>query len=68
MVLQQVRTTGEYVGAGWQAIIEGGYGEGSRNLPFMDMANNPVEEIPFHLPMKQINETHRLGSDVDEEK
>ena len=68
MVLQRVLAPGECAGTGWQANSVGGYCAGSGDLPFMDMAKHPAEEIPFHLAMKQINETRRHSFDVDEEK
>jgi hypothetical protein len=37
------------------------------DLPSMDLAARCSEEVPFHTLLKQINETHRHGLDVEGE-
>lgn len=57
--------------AGIRAISEsmksGTYVFGREDLPFIDLAAKYSEEIPFHTLLKQINETHRRGLDVEGE-
>lgn len=48
-----------------QAMLDGTYAFGREDLPFMDLAAQFAEEIPFHTLLKQINETHRRGLEVD---
>ena len=43
----------------------GTYGFGREELPFMDLAENYADEIPFVTLLKQINETHRKGLEVE---
>jgi hypothetical protein len=38
---------------------------GRDGLPFMDLAATYCEEIPSHSLLKQINETHRRGLDLE---
>jgi len=40
------------------------YGFGT-DLPFMDLAERYADEIPFHTLLKQINETHHKGLEID---
>ena len=53
---------------GIQALYDpmkyGRYAFGREDLPFMDLAGEYAEEIPFHTLLKQINETHRRDLDV----
>lgn len=51
----------------YDAMCNGSYSFGREDLPFMDVAANHEDEIPFHTLLKQINETHRKGLEVDEE-
>lgn len=51
-----------------QSMVDGSYAFGREDLPFMDVAARYAEEIPFHTLLKQINETHRRGIDVDGEE
>lgn len=51
----------------YQSMLDGTYAFGREDLPFMDLAAQFAEEIPFHTMLKQINETHRRGLDVDGE-
>lgn len=48
-----------------EAMKAGTYSFGRDDLPFMDLAARYAEEIPFHTLLKQINETHRRGLDVE---
>jgi hypothetical protein len=50
-----------------QSMLDGTYAFGREDLPFMDLAAQFAEEIPFHTLLKQINETHRRGLEVDGE-
>jgi hypothetical protein len=45
----------------------GTYHFGREDLPFMEIAHEHAEEIPFHTLLKQINETHRRGLEVEED-
>lgn len=49
----------------YSAMQEGTYGFGREDLSFMDIAGRYADEIPFHTLLKQINETHRRGLDVE---
>jgi len=49
----------------FQSMQDGTYSFGREDLPFMDLASRYAEEIPFHTLLKQINETHRRGLDVE---
>ncbi len=49
----------------YQAMCDGNYHFGREDLPFMELADKHANEIPFHVLLKQINETHRRGLDVD---
>jgi hypothetical protein len=48
-------------------MCEGRYSFGREGLPFMDVAAAHADETPFHTLLKQINDTHRRGLEVDEE-
>jgi len=50
-----------------QSMLDGTYAFGREDLAFMDLAAQFAEEIPFHTLLKQINETHRRGLEVDGE-
>lgn len=50
-----------------QSMQEGVYSFGREDLPFMDLATRYADAIPFHLLLKQINETHRHGLEVEGE-
>lgn len=52
----------------YQDMSDGNYHFGREDLPFMEMAHLHGDDIPFHTLLKQINETHRKGLDVDEEE
>lgn len=45
----------------------GTYSFACEDLPFMDLAARCCGEIPFHTLLKQINETHKRGLDVEGE-
>jgi len=51
----------------YQDMREGRYVFGREDLPFMEIAYRHADQIPFHTLLKQINETHRKGLDVEEE-
>jgi len=51
----------------YQAMKEGDYHFGREDLPFMDIAFENADQIPFHTLLKQINETHRRGLEIDED-
>jgi len=51
----------------YQDMCDGNYVFGREDLPFMEIARVHAEKIPFHILLKQINETHRKGLDVDED-
>ncbi len=48
-----------------QSMVDGEYHFGREDLPFMDMVNRHADDIPFAVLLRQINETHRKGIDVD---
>lgn len=50
----------------YRSMKDGAYSFGREDLPFMDLAERYSEEIPFHTLLKQINETHRKGLEVDD--
>jgi hypothetical protein len=47
------------------AMQDGTYAFGREDLPFMDLAERYADAIPFHSLLKQINETHRRGLQVE---
>ena len=49
----------------YRSMQDGTYVFGRDDLPFMDLAERYSDEIPFHTLLKQINETHRKGLEVD---
>ncbi len=49
----------------YQAMSDGKYHFGREDLPFMELADKHADEIPFHVLLKQINDTHRRGLDLD---
>lgn len=51
----------------YQSMREGRYAFGREDLPFMEIVQQHEDEIPFVVLLKQINETHRRGLDVDSE-
>jgi hypothetical protein len=53
------------IGALWRSMQDGTYVFGRQDLPFMDLAARYADEIPFHVLLKQINETHRRGLDTE---
>lgn len=50
-----------------EAMRSGSYSFGRGDLTFMDLASRCASESPFHTLLKQINETHRRGLDVEGE-
>ncbi len=57
----------EGIKAIYKSMADGTYSFGREDLPFMDLAAKHADEIPFHTLLKQINETHRRGLDLDGE-
>lgn len=57
----------EGIRALYQSMQDGNYLFGREDLPFMDLAARHADEIPFHTLLKQINETHLRGLEVDGE-
>lgn len=55
------------IGDLYEAMCKGTYLFGREDLSFMEVANRHGDEIPFHILLQQINETHRRGLDVDED-
>jgi len=49
----------------YRSMQNGTYSFGREDLPFMDLAERYADEIPFHTLLKQINETHRKGLEID---
>jgi len=49
----------------YKSMQEGSYNFGREDLPFMDLAEKYADDIPFLTLLKQINETHRKGLEVD---
>lgn len=54
------------INALYAAMKDGSYGFGREDLPFMDLVARFADQIPFHTLLKQINETHRRGLEVDD--
>jgi hypothetical protein len=52
----------------YQDMCDGVYQFGREDLPYMEVAHKFGDTIPFHLLLKQINETHRKGLEVDEDE
>jgi hypothetical protein len=48
-----------------ESMKAGTYSFGREDLSFMDLAARYADEIPFHILLKQINETHRRGLDLE---
>ena len=49
----------------YQSMVDGEYRFGKEDLPFMLLLERHAESIPFAVLLRQINETHRKGIDVD---
>jgi hypothetical protein len=49
----------------YQSMVDGEYHFGREDLSFMDVVDRHGEDIPFAVLLRQINETHRKGIDVD---
>jgi hypothetical protein len=54
------------INAVYQSMKTGTYAFGREDLAFMDVAATNADEIPFYTLLRQINETHRKGLEVDE--
>jgi hypothetical protein len=48
-----------------KSMQDGTYAFGREDRPFIDLAGRYADEIPFHTLLKQINETHRRGLEVE---
>jgi hypothetical protein len=51
----------------YESMKAGSYSFGREDLPFMDLAEKCAEEVPFVTLLKQINETHRKGLEVEDD-
>ncbi|MEW8508554.1 MAG: hypothetical protein AB2598_17805 [Candidatus Thiodiazotropha sp.] len=51
----------------FQSMEEGDYRFGREDLSFMPLVDRHGDDIPFAILLRQINETHRKGIDVEEE-
>ncbi|KAA6183322.1 general secretion pathway protein GspF [Thiohalocapsa marina] len=51
----------------YRSMQDGAYAFGREDLPFMDIVERFADDIPFHTLLKQINETHRRGLEVDQD-
>jgi len=49
----------------YQSMADGEYRFGREDLAFMTLMERNAEDIPFAVLLRQINETHRKGIDVD---
>ncbi|MEN8213957.1 MAG: hypothetical protein ABFR19_06305 [Pseudomonadota bacterium] len=52
----------------YQDMCDGVYHFGREDLPYMEWVHQYGDQIPFHLLLKQINETHRKGLEVDDDE
>ena len=50
----------------YDAMVVGTYRFGRKDLLYMETLRRHEDQIPFHLLLKQINETHRKGLEVPE--
>ncbi|MES9831480.1 MAG: hypothetical protein ABW157_16835 [Candidatus Thiodiazotropha sp. LLP2] len=50
-----------------QSMVDGEYHFGREDLPFIGLVDRHGDDIPFAILLRQINETHRKGIDVDAE-
>ncbi|MEW8644655.1 MAG: hypothetical protein AB2563_01035 [Candidatus Thiodiazotropha endolucinida] len=57
----------EGIKALYRQMEEGEYHFGREDLSFMSLVNRHGEDIPFAILLRQINETHRMGVEVDGE-
>lgn len=51
----------------YDAMCNGTYNFGREDLRFMDIVNLMGDEIPFSILLRQINDTHRRGLQIDED-
>ena len=49
----------------YQSMVDGEYRFGREDLSFMSVVERHGDDIPFAVLLRQINETHRKGIDVD---
>ena len=52
----------------YEDMCDGAYHFGREDLPYMEWVHQYGDQIPFHLLLKQINETHRKGLEVEEDE
>jgi len=52
----------------YREMCDGVYRFGREDLPYMELVHQFGDIIPFHLLLKQINETHRKGLEIDEDE
>ncbi len=51
-----------------QSMKDGNYSFGREDLSFMEVAYQHEGDIPFHTLLKQINETHKKGLEIEEDE
>ncbi len=51
----------------YDQMCNGNYQFGREDLVFMDILHNHGDAIPFATLLKQINDTHRRGLEIDED-
>lgn len=49
----------------YQSMVDGEYTFGREDLSFMGVLERHGDDVPFAVLLRQINETHRKGIDVD---
>ncbi len=49
----------------YQSMVDGEYHFGREDLSFIGLVDRHADDIPFAVLLRQINETHRKGIDVD---
>ena len=49
------------------SMVDGRYRFGREDLMYMDVLRRREDQVPFHTLLKQIDETHRPGLEVDPE-
>lgn len=49
----------------YKSMCNGEYSFGRDDLSFIEILDKYANDIPFYLLLRQINETHRYGLDVD---
>lgn len=49
----------------YQSMVDSEYRFGREDLPFIGLLDRHGDQIPFAVLLRQINETHRKGIDVE---